>query len=419
MQGRAALHQAVSNGCLLIVQILLSRGASVEALDDYGRPIIDYVTNSSGEEAAVARLLLNSGAGVTGWNVLHQAARGEAEFELMRFYLDRGVDVNAVDGNGLTALHNAVLFNSDVGHAEFLLKNGAELEAGDKRGRTVMHMVVRPRSGMDAHQLFDELISVWTSRGGEIDATDNNGRTPVHVAAKEASPATILDLIHKGAEIEATDKFGRTPLHAAYEGGEMESIEVLIKSGANIEASDNRGKTPLFVAVAEGFPETVDLLIHRGANFEVILETFDPIVTKFIKKWTNLCSQRWGLRARWLRSLRWCFEQAAVAQSSYTGFQVVLDQFFQDHENEFIVFMQHFDALRLVSLAGKFDSPGEEKMMQEIMDEYKQHFQLSIEHGVNIEKLEEHMWEKNGVTLPISWLYSEDTRFNFDWWNCS
>ena len=67
----------------------------------------------------------------------------------VRFAVDSGADVNAVDAVGNTALHYVVDKGFDA-VVEFLVARGAHLDATNRRGQTALAIATRGRTGNTA-----------------------------------------------------------------------------------------------------------------------------------------------------------------------------------------------------------------------------------------------------------------------------
>jgi ankyrin repeat protein len=138
-----------------------------------------------------------------------------------------GADVNAPQGDGMTALHWAAQ-RGDVGVAEMLYAAGADLEA--------------------------------TTRIG--------GYTPLHVAAREGSEAMARSLLQAGADpAKRTTTTLATALHMAAGSGDAAIVAALLEHGADPNMTEGKwGQTPLVFAAAENRVEVIEVLLEHGAD---------------------------------------------------------------------------------------------------------------------------------------------------------
>ena len=153
------------------------------------------------------------------------ARRGDAE--AVRSLLRGGADVNASEGDGMTALHWA----ADAGHVEIahiLLYAGANVEAATRLG----------------------------------------DYTPLHLAARQGHGRLIYALLEGGADANATTTSGgSTALHFAAGSGSVEAVIALLEHGARADARESsRGQTPLMFAAAKGRSDAVRALLAHGAD---------------------------------------------------------------------------------------------------------------------------------------------------------
>lgn len=104
----------------------------------------------------------------------------------------------------VTALHTAAFFcRPDI--ARLLIERGADLEATDGSGLTPLHWVTCAEV---AHGLIDA--------GANVNARSNSLLTPLSTAIEVGVAEVLLD---HGADLEAVDNCGNTPLHFAYSAG--------------------------------------------------------------------------------------------------------------------------------------------------------------------------------------------------------
>jgi ankyrin repeat protein len=153
--------------------------------------------------------------------------------------LKEGADVNAAQGDGMTALHWAAL-NGDAEMASMLLYAGANVGA-------------RTRIG---------------------------GYTPLHLAAQIGNANVIAPLVAAGAQVSAVTSTGATALMHAAHSGNADSVRILLENGAdpNVKETAN-GQTALMFAAAADRLDVVKLLLARGADIKATsrVEDFSKI----------------------------------------------------------------------------------------------------------------------------------------------
>jgi ankyrin repeat protein len=146
--------------------------------------------------------------------------------ESVRALLKQGSDVNAAQGDGMTALHWAASSN-DVELLDMLIYAGANLRA----------------------------------------TTRINGYTPLFFAARSGHPAVVKTLLDRGADPKARSVTGTTPLMLAAASGNTAVVDALLNAGADVNAKDAaRDETPLMFAAARNRVDVIRLLTKRGAD---------------------------------------------------------------------------------------------------------------------------------------------------------
>ncbi|MDH3734114.1 MAG: ankyrin repeat domain-containing protein [Gemmatimonadota bacterium] len=152
--------------------------------------------------------------------------------ELVRELLVQGADVNAAQGDGMSALHWAAS-GGHVDMIEVLLYAGANTEAITRLGAyTPLHLAGRNGQG--------DAVATLVSGGANADATATTGVTPLHFAAAAGSATAVTALIEHGAFIDVAEwSKGQTPLMFAAAAGRIEAARALIEHGADHEVASN------------------------------------------------------------------------------------------------------------------------------------------------------------------------------------
>ncbi|KAF6157336.1 hypothetical protein GIB67_004274 [Kingdonia uniflora] len=117
--------------------------------------------------------------------------------------LEQGVDIDAVDKDGLTALHKAVIGKREpvISH---LLRKGANPHVRDKNGATPLHYAVQ----VGALQTVKLLIKYKV----DVNVADDEGWTPLHVSIQSRCRYITKVLLVNGADKTRRTKDGKTPL---------------------------------------------------------------------------------------------------------------------------------------------------------------------------------------------------------------
>jgi ankyrin repeat protein len=168
--------------------------------------------------------------------VADHAMRGDVEG--VRVLLKQGADVNAAQGDGMTALHWAAM-NGSIEIAQLVIASGANLEAVTRLG----------------------------------------GYTPLHLASRAGRGPTVKVLLDAGADVHAKTTTGEvTALHLAADAGNSQAVTALLDRGAEVDAKESEwGQTPLMFASAANRANVVKLLIERGADVSVAASVIDMV----------------------------------------------------------------------------------------------------------------------------------------------
>ena len=223
------LCYAIVGGNIRIVELLISRGATIEP---HSKDLLDHAVSE--DRINIVKLLFDNGADPSKAPRIYD---DNSEMSvLLKSYGVPPKDINAFDKMGWPPLPYACRGDKGEHPNEVLrlLKLGADIHVRSSKGKTALHCAAKAG--------FLKVIDVLIENGANIDATDNNGETPLF----EAIRSTIKD----GEKQRA-------------------SIEALLEKGANPHVKNNKGLTPLQIAQRmrrTDAEEVVKLLKKYGAN---------------------------------------------------------------------------------------------------------------------------------------------------------
>ena len=160
--------------------------------------------------------------------VAEAAARGD--IESVRTLLRDGADVNAAQGDGMTALHWAAL-RGDAEMVSVLVYAGANVTSTTRLGAyTPLHLASRDGRA--------EAVTLLLEAGSDANAATTTGATSLHLAAAGGDAPTLTSLLEAGVEVDPQEQAnGQTPLHFAAAAGRLEAVQALIAHGADVSAA--------------------------------------------------------------------------------------------------------------------------------------------------------------------------------------
>ena len=161
------------------------------------------------------------------------ASRGDRE--AVKALLKEAADVNAAQGDGMTALHWAAM-NGDLELAEMLIVAGANTRA--------------------------------TTRLGSY--------TPLYLASQHGHGSVISALVKAGSDVKSGTPNGTTPLMVAAAAGKVDAVQALIDAGADVNSKDGvRAQTPIMYAAAANRAAVIELLASKGADLKATSKVSD------------------------------------------------------------------------------------------------------------------------------------------------
>jgi ankyrin repeat protein len=229
-KGETALHAAADADRGDVVDLLVNRGASLEARDIKGATPLHHAVERGSLDAMVA-------------------------------LADRGADVNAVNEKGMTPLHYAAS-KGDAETMRELIDRGANVNAQDKDGRTPLHYVAKCAQTSDQ---IEACVNALYEAGADLTIEDSKsgllsfGRDASIAGAfdrhGQVSIADALrDAIARGDSVAREEEPAREEeIKREVSGASTVAIDPAIEvgsPGAEVGAVDSGGITPELQAAA-------------------------------------------------------------------------------------------------------------------------------------------------------------------------
>ena len=280
---RKPLHLAAYEGHKQIAELLISKGADVNAKDKSGWTPLALATIYSVGHKEIVELLIAEGADV---NVkgdrdatpLHGAAsRGHKQ--IAELLIAKGADVNAKAFGDATPLFYAIS-GGQKEIAELLIAKGADVNAKRvdygtpleqaRRGRIETGTPLDVAESMKNRNVIAALLRKHGGKTGEELKELEAAKESIHAAAELGNIKAVKHHLAAGTDVDTKIKDESTPLHKATYKGHKKIVELLIAKGADVNAIDNGNGTALDYALFHNHVEIASILRKHGSKASLI-----------------------------------------------------------------------------------------------------------------------------------------------------
>lgn len=224
--GFTPLHIAATAGRVDMAELLLSRGAGLEARTPDGRtPLFQAIPLGSGEAFA--------------------------------YLLSRGANLHARDNAQGTILEFALTWRRPA-MVELILRAGFRLDEVSRGEAALLDDAAN--TGVAA------LVDALAARRSAFDLSVREGTTLLHSAARGGLDDLTARLLAQRPDLDVRDLHGMTPLHVAAFHGHTAVVRRLLAAGAQPLVAGFDGRTAFALAVATGHADTAAALDASRAD---------------------------------------------------------------------------------------------------------------------------------------------------------
>ncbi len=219
------IHEAIRQGKIEWVKLLVKYGASLETVYDGGQPLHAAV---AAKEEEIVHFLVEQGAPLEartdfGWTPLLLAVMDDVE--MVKYFVDHGADLNVVTDNDRDALFLAAE-SGNLAIVDFLLEKKLDPKRVNFSGQSILFAAAM--SGKE--EVFDKIVKF----DSDLKQMDSFGHTLLFAAVWGENVSLVERLLKAGVPVNAKASWGGTVMNFAHSGNN--SIKLILRSYGGKEA---------------------------------------------------------------------------------------------------------------------------------------------------------------------------------------
>ena len=247
--GENCVHIAASYGNVNLCKTLIDKHKfNVDMTDNEGFTALHCSAQSGVYE--LVKLFANIGGDIhlktkVGGDCLHIAA-AYGHLNLCKTLIDQdNFDVDTTDNQGFTVLHRAAQSGS-YELVKFLIDRGVDIYCKTKADENCLHVAA-------AFGHLNLCVTLIDKHNFDVHMADNARFTTLHRSAQSGSYELVKFFVNKGTDIHLKTKGGQNCLHIATTYGHLNLCGTLVnKHNFNVDMVDDRGWTALHFSTQNG-----------------------------------------------------------------------------------------------------------------------------------------------------------------------
>ncbi|XP_037536775.1 death-associated protein kinase 1 [Nematolebias whitei] len=261
--GTPPLLIAAGCGNIQIIQVLMRKGAEIQANDKTGANAVYYAARHGHVETLKflhqnrCPLDVQDKCGET---ALHVAAR-YGNVDVVSYLCSISANPDLSDREQETPLHCAA-WHGYSAVARALCHAGCHVDAKNREGETPL-LTASARG-------FTDIVECLVEHQADVEATDKDDHTALHLAVRRCQVDVVRCLLRHSCHLDRQDRHGNTPLHIACKDGNLPVVMALCSAKASLDLPNKCGRTPLHLAAHTGSLEVVRHLCLAGANIDAV-----------------------------------------------------------------------------------------------------------------------------------------------------
>ncbi len=271
--GNGLFNYATKNGNIDLLKALVSKGVPFDVRTNDASNAMIFASQGTRRHVNTLEVFkyleslgINPNVTTTkGVTPLHALAYKSKDLTLFDYFISKGVNVNQANEDGNTAFSNAAYAN-DLSVVKHLFKHVKDIDAANKEGKTALTNAIY-RNTVD-------VVDFLVENNANVSIKDKEGNTLLYYALKAFKSNAPEDfnrkldmLLKNGLDSKTTQAKGNTLFHLALDNDSLDLLKRVYDLGGDVNTKNNDGISPLHKAAMKAKDESIlKYLISIGAN---------------------------------------------------------------------------------------------------------------------------------------------------------